>query len=367
VDKAIPDQSAPIELTRTAGALRRGGGGTFEDDVLSGILGNPKLKAIADRLDETEGALSYSDARTLRTTVRGMLTDPGARGDISQGALKQIYSALTDDLKDGVRTLGGSRALTEYNRANQFTRAGVQRWDRAMSKILKVDSPEKAYEQLVTAATRGKSADLGKLYAVKRSLSNAEWDDVASTMIAQLGKPTAGRAGAEAIEFSPATFVTNFAKMTPEARNAVFVSSGRADLARELDGFVRVLTKLKNAERLGNPSGSGVYNMFSGLLAAGAGETLLSGGIPSGTLASVLAGYGGARLLSSPKAVNALSRLASASGQTSNRLSQGGVPLARALADLRAVGAAQPDLAPTIRAVAEVFQTDGETQAQPMQ
>ena len=367
VDEAIPDQSASITLAKTAKAFREGGGGTFTDDALRGVLGNPRLKAIADRLDETGGKLSYSDARSLRTTVRGMMKDPAARGDIAEGSLKRIYAALSDDLKTGVEQIGGPQAATAYRRANQFTRAGMERWDRAIKRVFNTDSPEKAYEQLISAAQEGKSADIGKLTAMRSSLRPDEWDDVASTVISGLGKPKAGVAGMSGPDFSASTFLTNYSKLSPRAKDVLFRSNGRGNLADSLDSLSRVTAKLKELERSGNPSRSGTQ-IINALMYGGAGAEIATTGLPVSTLGAALAGYSGAQLLQSPRFVRALSRLAQASAQTSNRLSsQQAASVPRFVAEMRAIAQAQPELAPALRAVAQSLQGDGEAQAIPSQ
>lgn len=356
VDKFIPDPSAPIDLTKTTEAFTKGGTGSFDNAALQKILGNPRLKAIADTLKASGGKLSYEDARILKTTVGGMLKDPQVRGDISQGTLKQIYGALSTDIQDGVTQLGGPAATKAFQDANKFTTAGLKRWSDAMQNIIGANSPEQAYSKLLTAAGTGRNANIKMLNQVKRSLTPAEWDDVSATVIANMGKPTAANVGlTEANQFSPAMFIKNYQTLSPEARDVLFNSTGRQELSKSLDTLAKVQNHMRNLQKMGNPSASGVYNMWYGLW-GGAGMALLTGNYKT---AASIAGLGGsgyltASMLSSPMVINSISRFGAGlakAAQSGGGIEKAAPAIARFTADLHQISLAHPEYADQTKAM----------------
>ena len=324
-EAAVGAPDAPIDLVNTQRALADATA-SFSDPNLSARFSNSVVQGIAEDIQAAGGRLSWSDASKLRSKIRTrLLKDPQLRGTVDDAAVSRIYGALTDDLEAGASALGGPGAARAWQQANRFYRAGVERQAKALDSVFGAGSGEKAYDQIVSAASSGARADVRKISAVKRSLPPEQWGDIAATVIDRMGRPTAGAANAvDGEAFSVSTFLTNYAKLSPQGREILFGSlggggQGATALKGELDNLAQVVARLKDVEKGANVSKSGVSLQNTGTTAAvGGGIAAAAMGNPA-PLVGVTGGLAGMRLtgemLTNPAAVRWLSKLAQASAR----------------------------------------------------
>ena len=330
----IGNTDQPIPMARTQAALKAANS-AFADANLNERFSNPVLRDIAADIENAGGTLSWNDAKLLRSKIRTrLLADPALRGTADDAAVSSIYQALTEDLGAGAKSIatsqGGAAAGTaaerSWQRANTYYRAGMSRVDRALNAVFDASKGENVYDQITAAASTGARADIRKLSAIKRSVTPENWGDLAATVIDRMGKPTAGAAGAGEGGFSVSTFLTNYNKISPEARGVLFGQPGAAAkgggaLRGELDNLAEVVAKLKDVEKAANASKSGV-SLQNSLTTGGVMSVplLLFTGHPVGA-ASVAGGLGGLRLtgtvMTSPTAVRWLARMGEAAGKGS--------------------------------------------------
>lgn len=258
VAEMVPKETQ-VDATGALEALRRAQS-RYDNPALGATQADPTLTKWAKIIEESGGKLSWNDARQLRTDVGVALRKPMVNNPIDKGQLKQLYGGLTEDLKAGALQAGGPRALQSFERADQYYGAAMGRMDRAFGNILRVDNPEAAYQQIITAAqANGSRADLGKLYALKRSMPADEWGDISATILSKMGAPTAGAANELGVMFSPASFMTRYMGMSGDAKNILFSGPGMADIRNNLESLSRAIQAQKNFEKLTNASGSGRY------------------------------------------------------------------------------------------------------------
>lgn len=288
-------------------------------------VGNAGFKGWLDDIDANGGALSYEQMAALRTSVGEALGNiSGPMADKSQGALKQLYGALSRDMEAAARA-AGPRALAAFTRANNYYRAGQQRIEQALDLAFKAKGPEGAYEStMALAAGKGARANVSKLNSIKKSMDPEQWGTFVSTAIRRMGIPTPGAAGAEE-GFSAATFLTEWNKLDPAAKAVMFSGGGLpSGLRPALENLAKVAEQAKRAGGQTNVSRSGA--VAADLALAGAlGADAMTGFTSGPAILAVIANVS-ARAMTSPKFVNALASLGRGTKQGLVRLAAGDGP-----------------------------------------
>lgn len=172
-------------------------------------------------------------ARQLRSKIGQELKSGGsALKDEDRGNLKMLYGALSKDMEASARA-AGPQALKLWNKANNEYKSISTRIDRSLDATITAKNPERAFEAFdaLTQADRS-SADILRMRQIKASLSKDDWAQVSQSIAARLGKAKAGAQNAEGDAFSPAAFVTEWNKMTPEARSILFDEPVRIELEK---------------------------------------------------------------------------------------------------------------------------------------
>lgn len=252
--------------------------------------------------DAAEG-IPFSALRQVRTMIGRDLATPvlaGSSGAKNEG-LKRIYGALTEDLSNAAKQ-AGPEAAKKLAVADRYTRLFMTTANETMQEISE-KSPESAFDFAMHAAKDGGSA----LTRMRKHFTPEEWDTVAATVLSRLGlaKPHVQDVSGEA--FSVSTFLTNWNRLAPEAKKALFGGKRYEDLAPALDDLVTAIGALKNTEKLANTSNTaGQVNAYMALhvLSSGIGGMVLGGDVESagtGVLSAVVAPHVAARLITNPK------------------------------------------------------------------
>lgn len=256
------------------------------------IQAEGRLKDILGVIQDPAKELTFNGMQRLRTRLREMKQLDEGRKTLADHEIDALYKGLSADLFSLAETTGGPRAATMLGRADQLTRLGEERLANVL-RPLGAKEPEAAAGTLLQWAQPGRQGALGKLQAVRRSVDADTWNEFASAAIHRMGQ------GRDGTGFSIARLVSEYEKLTPQAKEVLFKSTANAAVARNLDDLVRVAGALKKIESYGNPSGSGRY-ANSALAFGSVGASLMTGNIL--TAASIV---GGGRLaahfLASPK------------------------------------------------------------------
>lgn len=276
VDQFIP-KGTIVSAPKTAAALRETLSGLDDTPAIAKLVDADRWARIATELES--GKLTWKAARALRSDIGasiGKMTGP--LSDASQGRLKLVYGRLSDDLAD-VAKASGPEAAAAWSRANKFWSARQGRIGDSLDKILKVDTPEKAFAAVEALAAKDSArGSIRKLSALKRSLPKEDWDDFAATFFSKIGEAPAGQQGAAGGGFSANTFMTKWNKMSPAARN--LLSPDKATM-KELNTLARSVEKLKmaGAERnFSNTAKSIVTMAFGGALVASPATAIAAAG-----------------------------------------------------------------------------------------
>lgn len=272
--------------------------GSFGD-----VLNNPQLVKVKSAIEGAD-SLDYQTLKELRSVIGRKLGNSELISDIPRAELKQLYGAISEDIRLAA-TAKGESALKLFNRANTVTRAGHSRLDDFVERITnKVD-----LDKVFSAVTRG-GDDVGTINAFKRSLKPDEWEVVVSNVIRRLGKSAPGQQNAAGDAFSVDKFLTDWNRLG-NSKKALFSGSSKLDqYSRDLDKIARVAEKMKiTAKEAANPSGTGQFVANLGTTAVLSGA-LVTGNMPlaSTALVAITGNNLGSRLITNPQFVNWLAR-----------------------------------------------------------
>jgi hypothetical protein len=285
VDRLVPPQS-PVDVSGTLAKLDTLATPTPGAEATTGALISPKIKAMRENLKADiakNGGTSvpYSAATDLRTQL-GNSIDWGVApsNPVENAALKQVHGALKGDIDAGASAISpeAKQAVTD---ARSLYGANQDRRDLLNGIIDKAGGPEAVY----AAATNGTKQGATKISGVMSALDPGQQNLLRATVINRLGKALPGMQNAEGDAFNPSTFLTNWAKLDPAAKDALFGAKGATNqLRRGLDSFANTTSTIRTSTLYKNPSGTAA--------AAGHGYGLLA-----------LLGEGGAALAGHPHAL----------------------------------------------------------------
>lgn len=282
-DRIPVSGDVPVDLNKTREALQ-GISAKFQSNPEFGkTLQDPKFSNWLGKLGE--GNLTWDELKQFRTYVGERLGDRGLTSGIAEADLRRLYGGLSDDMRAAAESAGGLRA---FEQANDYWRASQGRLER-LNKLWGAEAPEQAYQRAMSAA-KAKGGDIGLLRAAQRSLKPDEWNEFASGVVRQMGR-TVGEEGATS--FSPMKFVGEYGRMSDEAKDLLFRSTGNADLKKTWDSLARVAEREAGLQKQTNWSKSGTYAMVGGL---GAGLATA----PVSTILTYLGATGTGAALMSP-------------------------------------------------------------------
>lgn len=256
--------------------------------ILSFLLGPDGKPIVTGQTLAQPGGIPYQALKELRSAVGAKITNPSLTDDIPTGQWKQLYGALSEDLK-GAAKAAGPDAEKAFNQANAYTRAGHARIENVLQPIVKKADPEDIFR----AATSGMQEGATTIQGVMKSLPDNAKRSVAATVLNRMGLAQAGKQDATGEVFSPETFLTNWNKITPDAKAALFSRYG-LNFTDNLDKIAKVTANLREGNKIfANPSGTEAA-LTSRLGIAGVIYGTLFG--HPGTAATLAGGMGGAHL-----------------------------------------------------------------------
>ena len=298
------NKEIPVTLANTKTKLNelvRGGD-------IGGILDNPKLSQIKAVLDDVE-QVDFETLRSLRSSIGAKLGSNELVSDIPRAELKQIYGALSEDIKVIAKESGGN-ALSAFERANKFTRVNHDRIDDHLQRIANKVNPDEVFKSLAKGGE-----GVTRINAVKRSVSPEDWEVVAANVVRRLGRSNSGGqnavgdlAGGDA--FSVQKFVTDWDKLGP-ARKAIFSGSDKINsYADDLAKIARAASVVKEASKKSANASGTAQALSRGAVGLGAatGTLSFSPTILGLTAGSVAMNNSGARLMSNPAFVKWLAQ-----------------------------------------------------------
>jgi hypothetical protein len=283
VDKLIPpDTKIGVKSTlQTLVALTTPTPGA--ENVTKTLI-DPTLKAMREGLEADLGhtnlsALPYDTLKQLRTKVGSMIEHGPFSTDARNGQFKKVYEALTADMYGGAAEHSPA-AADAVRKANLNYAASKDKQKVLKSVIAKAGGPEKVFSALISGTKEGAST----LTQVVSALDGPSKQILAASALERMGRAVPGVQNAASDTFSATTFLTNWNRMAPEARDVMF-GQLPGDYAKQVTQLATNAEALKSYERvLVNPSGTGQAVLWGGevgatLLALMTGQFHIAAGI----------------------------------------------------------------------------------------
>lgn len=272
------------------------------DEPLSPEEMRANIRALASSM--TDGKLPYEAVKKLRTLVGNEMNNNSLVSDVPRSKWTSLYAALSKDLQ-GAAQDAGPDAQRAWSRANAYYKAGQGRIDTIANVVDKAGGPEAIFN----AATSGTRDGATTLRAVMQALQPDERKVLAGVMVRKLGRATPGQQNAAGDAFSMSSFLTNWNRLSPDARKALFGRFG-PKFSQDMDHLAQMAENVRTGSKVfSNPSGTAASASNIGAWASAL--TSLASGHPSGAAGvAAVAGVGNlaARLMTNPRFVRWLAK-----------------------------------------------------------
>ena len=248
--------------------------------------------------------LPYAAMKEIRSAVGRKLDEVALMSDAPQAELKGLYAALSDDMRNAVESYGGPGGIKALNRAEAYYKAGRSRIDDIAHVVNKSGGPEKVFESAISGTKEGATV----FRQVMRSLKPDERDVVVGNLIRRMGKATPGQQNAAGDKFSINTYLTNWNRLSPEAKATMFGSTDK-QVVEATNALAGVAENIANTSKMQNYSGTAQNIASMGALATVGGAAATGHIWPAVSLAiGVGAGNLGARLMTNKNFVSWLAK-----------------------------------------------------------
>lgn len=254
------------------------------------LPGSKNVAQLEDAL--ARPGMNYEGIKDLRTFFGEMMD--GAKEipeGLSMGEVKQIYGALSKDMRLIIARAGGNDGLAAYDKAER----AASRWAKVredLARVTNIRNEEGIFAKIVSMAGSRSTADINLLGRVRGAIGPDKWDEVASAVIEKLGRAPDG-------SFSPDRFIgpSGLGGLSAEGKKMLFRSTGKMGHADSIDDIATIAQRWKSLNQYANPSGTG-QTVIGGAMGAGMFAD------PVTTLSSIV----GARVFSSILAKPATAR-----------------------------------------------------------
>jgi hypothetical protein len=242
------------------------------------------LARIPSLLDET-GNVAYPRLKIFRTTIGRKLSSPSLMGD-ERAALKQVYGALSEDMKNAIVANGGEKGLQSFNKANSAFARSQEFLEANINPLIEAQTPEKVYDLALRGVKQGGS----RIKPIMTVLNPTQKEFVRGTVAKRMGMASPGQQDAAGEIFSPAKFLTEWNKFSPEAKNNIFTKPQ----IESINNLNKAISLIKDTGKVRQTSNNLPYYSWLGL-----GGLIGAAGTGGGIVGSALAGttaIGGANI-----------------------------------------------------------------------
>lgn len=253
------------------------------------------IKGLVNRyakLANENGQIPYDRLKIFRGTV-GEESYSSLLSPSERGAAKHLYGALSNDMKSAVAATGGERGLQAFNKANNAFYRHLELLDSKINPLVDAKTPEAVYGMALNGSKQGGS----NIKVVMKSLDPTQQDFVRGTVAKRMGLAKAGEQDAAGEVFSPDKFLTEWNKLSPEARSNIFTKNQ----VNSVDNLNRAIFAIKETGKAKQTSNNLPYLQWAGL-----------GGLAVASPASAIATVAGARItakmMTNPKFINWLAQ-----------------------------------------------------------
>tara|TARA_R100001480_G_scaffold50518_1_gene63821 strand:+ start:736 stop:2727 length:1992 start_codon:yes stop_codon:yes gene_type:complete len=252
---------APIKLDQTVAQLK---------EIVSPVKGAEKtsivfknqflddvLKGLESDLAKGGGALPYQAVKSVKGKIGNKIGSFDLVNPVDKAQLKTIYGALSEDVKVALK--GNIKGLNSLSRANNYYNSGLKRIDNYLAPISKIADPDRVSSLLLNTGKEGAS----RLNAIKKSLNTDQYNVFLSNVIERLGRIQPGQALSGDLfegagKFSSENFLTNYSRLSKQAKDALFSGKGwTKGMKKEFDEILNISNFIRESGRtFRNPSGT---------------------------------------------------------------------------------------------------------------
>lgn len=300
LDQAVFSQvplNTPVPMQETVAALPR---------LSQDIPGMPATSAAeADRplgrlvasvtqdLAANNGTLTLEGARGFRRSILDNIESAALVEGIPTIKLRDLYSAVTRDIRGAVQTTGGPGALAAFDRANAFWRRELTAMDEVLGPLVAKQVPEATTKALKGSLKDGPS----RIGEVLRVLTPQQRGALRAAQLQGMGIVRRGTDQAGGT-WSFERFLDDWNGLDPQARNLLFPDHQYgSDLRQLADTAARLHVSRQPAAiptyAVAGAVGSSVMSGAAGIATGGAGWFIL----PVGFALTAMGASGGARLM----------------------------------------------------------------------
>jgi hypothetical protein len=233
---------------------------------VTGRLINPTEQGMLDDivkdLEVNEGSIPVAALLQQRSRVGELLSNFELVSPVSRGHAKDLYRALSDDIR--ATMVGNPQALAAFDARNAHWKQGMERIDNFLNGMMRKGiEPEKLFDSIFRS-TKGTTL----IRELRGTLSPDEWRIMSGAVLRRMGyKGTAE----DELTWDSMRFLTQWKDMPGPTKDALFGASGQALFRRDLDQIAAAIERQRKMyERFGNPP-----KTASGLI----GGALITGGI----------------------------------------------------------------------------------------
>lgn len=261
--------------------------------ILSRLLGPDGKPIVTGETLAQPGGIPYQALKELRSAIGAKLSNPSLVDDVPTGQWKLLYGALTKDMGAAARA-AGPQAEQAMVKASNYYRGRMDTIENVLQPILRKADPEDVFKAAISGTNEGATTIRG----VVKSIPQESRKMLAATVLRRLGKATAGKQDDLGEVFSTETFLTNWNRITPDSKKAIF-SSLPDGMRADLDKIAKVAANVREGSKVfANPSGTAQAAMLGGtvgstVMAFFTGHPLTAAGIASTPVFS----YGAANLM----------------------------------------------------------------------
>lgn len=245
---------------------------------------DPLLRYLEDKRNQlsTTGGFDYDGAKQILSDLK---TDHRVKDDLlrvtsARETLGRVARAMEEDVTGTMANAGREGAANAFKTANAYWRQRVETLDDALQPILGPEATPERILDSVNAMARGGKGGVQRLVRVINSLPEEDRGNIRATIVDRLGRAKAGMQDAGGEVFSPAEFLTNWNKMSPEAKSALFGRDKK--LSQALDDIAILADSTKQAQRFVNQSQTAGAQNYANLFNVMAGAGVIGGATATG-------------------------------------------------------------------------------------
>jgi len=235
-----------------------------------------------------ENGVSVTGLRDARSRLSDGVYNGQLRSNSDQAMWKGILDNLSSDIDLGLRQAGREDAANTFKRADEFWKQRVEHIDQVLQPIVGRDGTKGGEQvlQSIEAMARGGTGGNARLSRLLAQMTPEEAGQVRAVIVDRLGKATPGAQDAAGEAFSPSTFLTNWNKMTPQAKASLFRNKQLRDDLNDIATLAEGMKASRSMENFSNTTTAAFSNVGAGValylanpaaLILGAGSQYLTG------------------------------------------------------------------------------------------